>query len=141
MNRFDALAPHKPALRSIAEGSIADPGLLSSFLSSQAWMLNAAGVATDGIDGNARVLGLASIYASVFRTWLDDDDPGLARTMAVLDRRLRRGESTARTMDDVLAGCRRLAGLVTGGIFASRSNASGAGPAAGQSPGASAHTP
>ena len=34
----------------------------------------------------------ASTYASVFRVWLEDEDPGLARTMAALDRRLRRGE-------------------------------------------------
>ena len=36
--------------------------------------------------------GLGLTYASVFRVWLQDDDPGLARTMAALDRRLRRGE-------------------------------------------------
>ena len=38
--------------------------------------------------------GSASTYASVFRVWLEDDDPGLAKTMAALDRRLRRGERT-----------------------------------------------
>ena len=41
-----------------------------------------------------RVAGLGMIYASVFGIWLEDDDPGLARTMAALDRRLRRGERT-----------------------------------------------
>jgi hypothetical protein len=29
------------------------------------------------------------------RVWLDDDDPGLARTMAELDKRLRQAERTA----------------------------------------------
>ena len=45
------------------------------------------------------------------RTWLKDDDPGLARTMAALDRRLRRGEQTLSSIDafaekvcDVAAG-------------------------------------
>ena len=35
---------------------------------------------------------LASIYARVFRIWLDDDTPSLDRTMAALDRRLKAGE-------------------------------------------------
>ena len=39
-----------------------------------------------------RVAGLASIYAKVFRVWLDDSSPGLDRTMAALDRRLKAGE-------------------------------------------------
>ena len=58
------------------------------------WMLEAAGIGTDGAGGSLRVTGLAAVYASVFRTWLEDDDPGHARTMAALDRRLRRGERT-----------------------------------------------
>jgi hypothetical protein len=44
---------------------------------------------------------LAAIYAATFRTWLADDDPGLARTMAALDRRLRRGERTLNTLDEI----------------------------------------
>lgn len=114
MVRFDALVPHKDALKSIAADASADPALLPGFLASQAWMLNAAGVSTDGIEGNARVMGLASIYASVFRTWLEDDDVGMARTMAALDRRLRRGESTIQTVDGVLGAARRVVGMVTG---------------------------
>ena len=45
----------------------------------------------------------------MFRTWLDDDDAGLARTMAALDRRLRRGESTIKSFDDAVAGATRIA--------------------------------
>ena len=65
-------------------------------------MLHAAGIGTDGVEGGLKVAGLASVYASVFRTWLDDDDPGLARTMAALDRRLRRGERTYARIEDGL---------------------------------------
>jgi hypothetical protein len=39
-----------------------------------------------------RAQGLALLFASVLRTWVDDDDPGLARTMAALDRALARGQ-------------------------------------------------
>jgi hypothetical protein len=72
------------------------------------WMLEAAGIATDGATGGLRVTGLATVYASVFRTWLQDDDPGQARTMAALDRRLRRGERTLRNVEDVGAVLHRL---------------------------------
>jgi hypothetical protein len=47
-----------------------------------------------------RVPGLMSIYARAFDIWLEDDDPGLARTMAGLDSRLRRGERAMRRIDD-----------------------------------------
>ena len=57
--------------------------------------------------------GLASVYASVFRTWLDDDDPGLARTMAALDRRLRRGERTYARIEDGLDVLRRMIAMVS----------------------------
>jgi AcrR family transcriptional regulator len=101
MTRFDVLAPHRAALRSIHGSGSADLALAGPFLSSQHWMLEAAGIATEGSAGALRVAGLGVTYASVFRVWLEDDDPGLARTMAALDRRLRRGER-------VLGGLERL---------------------------------
>lgn len=101
MTRFDVLAPYKAALKSIYAGGSTDLGLAGPFLSSMHWMLQAAGIGTDGVGGGVRVTGLATIYASVFRTWLDDDDPGLSRTMAALDRRLRSGESTLRSVEQV----------------------------------------
>lgn len=107
MSRFDALSPYRAALRSISKSGALDPSLVGSFLSSQTWMLNAAGIETGGLAGAARIAGLASVYASVFHTWLEDDDPGLARTMAALDRRLRRGERTLKTMDDVMCAVGR----------------------------------
>ena len=115
MNRFDALEPYKPALRSIvrdAGSTLApDPALLRSVLASQHWMLQAAGVDTSGVGGAVRTLGLASVYASVFHTWLDDDDAGLARTMAALDRRLRRGEQNLAALDGLCGFAGRMTGL------------------------------
>jgi ubiquinone biosynthesis protein COQ9 len=92
MTRFDLLGPYKAALKSIHASGAADFALAGPYLSSQHWMLQAAGIGTDGATGALRVAGLAFTYASVFRVWLEDDDPGLARAMATLDRRLRRGE-------------------------------------------------
>lgn len=102
MSRFDVLAPHKAALRSVARDAVPEPALAGPMLASQRWMLEAAGIGTGGLEGTAKVLGLATVYASVLRTWLGDDDPGHSRTMAALDRRLRRGE---RTLDRVEAMC------------------------------------
>ena len=109
MTRFDILAPHKAALKSIYASGGADFSLAAPYLASQHWMLQAAGISTEGAGGALRVAGLALAYASVFRTWLDDDDPGHARTMAALDRRLRRGERTMQSIDSVTTTLNRLA--------------------------------
>lgn len=118
MSRFDVMAPYRPALNSIAATWTLEPALLRALSQSQAWMLRAADIQADGLDGQLRATGLGAVYGSVFRTWLKDDDPGLARTMAALDRRLRRGEEMLSSIDtfakrvcDVAAGfnnaCRR----------------------------------
>ena len=114
MCRFDVLAPYKPALRSIVEGAMPEPAQMRPWLVSQRWMLEAAGVSGAGAEGALKVMGLATVYASVFRTWLADDDPGHARTMAALDRRLRRGERTLGRLDAVCSGLMRVASAVTG---------------------------
>lgn len=120
MRRLDALEPHKVAIRSIVADIGLSPELIRPTLASQAWMLQAAGINTDGIKGNLRVTGLAALYASVLRTWLKDDDPGLAHTMAVLDRGLRRGESSLATVDGAVSTVRRMGKAFTSALRASR---------------------
>jgi AcrR family transcriptional regulator len=109
MSRFDVLTAYKPALKSIAASWTLDPSVACAVGQSQAWMLRAAGIRAEGIEGQARAAGLAAVYASVYRTWLSDDDPGLAKTMAALDRQLRRGERVLQEVDGVFA---KLCGLV-----------------------------
>jgi len=121
MSRFDALGPYRIALKSIAGSGFADIGHLRAVMNAQHWMLAAAGVNTDGPVGVARTAGLATVYASVFRTWLDDEDPGFSRTMAALDRRLRRGESALNRMDEVCTGAHRLVTAILPSIFGRRS--------------------
>ena len=104
MRRLDVLGPYRSALASITRSAVPDPHSLRSYLCSQHWMLQAAGVRTAGIGGGVRLAGLAGVYAQVFRTWLNDEDPGLARTMAALDRRLRRGESWLMRVDEACQG-------------------------------------
>ncbi len=112
MARIDVLAPYKDALKSIAAARPFDLDLARRVMASQAWMLHAAGVRTDGVLGRSRVAGLASVYTSVMQTWLEDDDPGTARTMAALDRRLKRGEQSMRMLGDVVEGTDRMASRV-----------------------------
>jgi ubiquinone biosynthesis protein COQ9 len=128
MARFDVLAPYKDALKSIAAARPFDLDLARRAMASQAWMLHAAGVRTDGVLGRSRVAGLASVYTSVMQTWLDDDDPGTARTMAALDRRLKRGEQSMRMLGDVVEGTDRVASRIMRvfGCGAKRETKSGA---------------
>jgi AcrR family transcriptional regulator len=109
MARLDVLVPYKEALKNIAAARPFDMELVRRTMASQAWMLHAAGVRTDGVLGTSRVTGLASVYASVMQTWLEDDDPGSARTMAALDRRLKRGEQSMRMLTDIVEGADQIA--------------------------------
>lgn len=112
MSRFDVLAPYKAAMKSAYDGGALDASLLKSLMRSQTVMLQAAGINTEGAPGQVRVAGLASVFTRTFHTWLGDTDPGMARTMAFLDRQLRSGErsleflgglcSTARRFTDIL---------------------------------------
>lgn len=92
MRRFDALQPHRQALRSILRGSVGDPATLlaaPALLRSMAWMLEAAGIGAGGWRGALRVHVMTGVYLTVLRVFLSDDSPDLAATMAALDRRLR----------------------------------------------------
>jgi AcrR family transcriptional regulator len=94
MRRFDALKPHRAAIRAILRDSVGDPRALCGapmFLNSMAWMLEAAGISAAGWRGPMRVFALAGIYGAVFREFLGDDSEDLAKTMAALDRRLKSG--------------------------------------------------
>lgn len=96
MRRFDALAPYKPAIGSILRDVACDPATAlctaPGFLHSMAWTLEAAGIGSAGIGGRIRTKGLAVIYLSALKVWLNDDSSDLAQTLAHLDRRLRQAE-------------------------------------------------
>jgi AcrR family transcriptional regulator len=96
MRRFDALQPHRAALRVILRDSVGDPAALMAgpaMLRSMAWMLEAAGVSAAGWRGALRTQLLAGLYLWMMREFIDDDTADLAKTMAALDRRLRRAQS------------------------------------------------
>lgn len=99
MQRFDALKPHKAAVEAILADAGRDPLAmlcdLPRFMPSMAWMLEAAGINSSGCAGALRAKGLACVYLSTLRVWLNDETPDMARTMAALDKRLRYAERLA----------------------------------------------
>lgn len=99
MERFDALAPHKAALAEIAKDSFVDPGalcFLPRMARSMTRTLEAAGIPVAGMIGKLQIKALGVIYADAFRVWLGDESQDLAKTMAALDRGLRRAEKAMR---------------------------------------------
>ena len=96
MARFDALRPHRGAVRSIVHALSRSPAdllrLRDAGMRSMVWTLEAAGIETGGQIGVLRAQGLSLVFARTLRVWLEDDDPGMAKTMVALDRRLREGE-------------------------------------------------
>lgn len=113
MRRFEALRPHKSGIEAIVRDCGSDPlALLCSgprLKRSLAWMLEAAGISSQGLLGALRVKGLAVVYLSTMRRWFADDTADMSRTMAALDKALRRAEG--------LAGlCRRLKGGAARGM-------------------------
>jgi AcrR family transcriptional regulator len=103
MRRLEVLTPHKAAVRSLTRSALRNPALAFALnglaVRSQQWMLTAADIGAAGPRGMVRAQGLALLFAQVLRTWVDDDDPGLAKTMAALDRALARGQRWSGFLD------------------------------------------
>jgi AcrR family transcriptional regulator len=105
MRRIELLEPRKAAVRSLMRSCRRQPGLALALnglaVRSQHWMLTAADLDAGGPRGAVRAQGLALLFASVLRTWVHDDDPGHARTMAALDRALARGQRLSGFLDNI----------------------------------------
>jgi len=105
MRRLEAMAPHRDAVRSLLRSAMRNPPLALALnglaVRSQQWMLTAAGINASSPRGLLRAQGLALLFGSVLRVWTRDDDPGLARTMAALDRALARGQRFTGLLDDL----------------------------------------
>ena len=99
MRRFDALQPHREAVRRIRAGVMRDPAASAAMMRqlgcSMAWMLEAAGLASDGVPGKIRIAGLTAIWLRCTATWVDDETADMSRTMAELDRALKRADRWA----------------------------------------------
>ncbi|PCJ60349.1 MAG: TetR family transcriptional regulator [Rhodospirillaceae bacterium] len=96
MRRFDALAPYKKGIAAVLKDVICDPTALGlgacRYFLSMTWMLEGAGISTAGLHGMLRVKGLSILYFAVLQVWLDDSAEDQGKTMAALDRWLKRAE-------------------------------------------------
>lgn len=101
--RLEMHAPHKQAIHNLGRAARRDPlfalELNRIVATSMVWMLAASGIPAEGARGMMRAQALALIWARVLRVWLSDDDPGLAKTMAALDKHLREAERAAKRLD------------------------------------------
>ena len=106
MRRIETLTPHKEAVRSILSSARRNPGLAFALngmaLRSQKWMLEAAGISASGPRGMLRAQGAALLFARVVGVWLDEDE-GVDRTMAALDRGLASAERWDGFLGDLCA--------------------------------------
>jgi AcrR family transcriptional regulator len=103
MRRLEAMAPYREGVREAAAWLRRDPAAALAMnrvvIGSMRFMLEAAGIEAEGAAGSVKLQGLALAWARVIAVWLDDDEPGLSKTMAELDRELTRGERAVASVD------------------------------------------
>ena len=117
MRRLEAMAPYREGLRETRAWLKREPtaalAMNQIVLGSMRFMLEAADIDLESSAASAiKLQGLALAWARIVKVWLDDDDPGLSKTMAELDRELTRGEQAVARVDrlnDFAAPLRALA--------------------------------
>lgn len=99
MERFDVLNEDREGIIAILKNLRCDPKealIAVPYLGrSMAWMLEAAKIPATGWRGAARVAGLAAVYLATIRTWMKDDSADMPKTMAALDKHLKKAEKIA----------------------------------------------
>ena len=96
MRRFEAMEPHRAAVVAMEVGQDRDPILLAAahqrHVRCAKWVLALAGLEADGMTGQARGQGLGVISGPARAAWRGDEAGDFAKTMASLDKNLRRAE-------------------------------------------------
>ena len=102
--RLDALAPYRDALASIARWSAKDPlsaaALNRETVNSMRFMLEAAGIDSEGPAATLKLQGLAFAWRKVQHAWFDDPDGDIEGAALALDRELARGEKFVDRAED-----------------------------------------
>jgi AcrR family transcriptional regulator len=108
MQRFDALAPYKQALRSIARSIDKEPATLLALngvaLNSQRFMLEAAGIHCHGPLGALKLQASVLLFQRVMKTWLQDHSEDQSKTLKALDEELGRAEMISGRMKSLNDG-------------------------------------
>jgi AcrR family transcriptional regulator len=111
MRRYDALRPHRDALRAIRRAGSGDPllalALGPSLRRSMSAMLEAASLSSEGLSGALRQNGLLAIHYAVSRVFDRDESLDLSKTMAALDSRLKMAEKWSQLFERVAVSRQR----------------------------------
>jgi len=104
MRRFEALTPHRAAIRAILNDTFGDPlAALTGLCAVQRSMsltLEAAGTSASGPIGRLRTKALSVLYLRTLYDWLQIVDGNDERIMTQLDKALARAERIATSMAD-----------------------------------------
>jgi AcrR family transcriptional regulator len=99
MRRLEALQPFRPGLTRLARDARCEPCLLllgaCRLDRSLAWLQDAAGLPRHGLRARLARRALAVAHLQTIRVWLHDEADDMGRTMAELDKQLRRLETIA----------------------------------------------
>jgi AcrR family transcriptional regulator len=117
IKRLEIMQPYRPVIGSVLKRRIGDPGeaavLLQSVAATVGWIAAAAKVEEEPAWQALGRIGLGRAYVKAVTAWVADDDPGLSRTMAALDRALRDWAAfsqRAGTVTAVIGGLAKAAG-------------------------------
>ena len=92
MTRFDVAANYKGAIRRLWQNPLLAISTAPQGVHSMVWMLEAAQIDVSGAAGVIKAQLFGVFYLTAVNTWLHDESPDLAETMAYIDRGLERLE-------------------------------------------------
>jgi ubiquinone biosynthesis protein COQ9 len=94
MARFEASKPYKLALRRMWDEGFRHPQLIVAYFplgfNSMVWILEAAGMHHPGFMGLIQVKAFGVLYLKLTHTWLEDQNEDLSKTMAEVDKNIKR---------------------------------------------------
>jgi AcrR family transcriptional regulator len=99
MRRLEALVPYRAGLARLARDARADPCVVlltaCRLERSLIWLQDIAGLRHRGLRARLARRALSVAYLQTMRVWLTDEGADLGRTMAELDKQLRRVQNVA----------------------------------------------
>jgi len=97
MRRFEAMEAHRFAVVALdrVQDGLGQAAAFARAGRTARWLLTLAGETVDGVDGVAKVQGLAVVLTRAHAAWKNDTDGDFTRTMAALDKGLRDAETWA----------------------------------------------
>ena len=99
MRRLEALVPYRAGLKRLARDGRADPCVVlftaARLERSFVWLQDAAGLRCHGLRASLARRALGVAYLRAMQVWFEDEGADLGKTMAELDKQLRRVQNIA----------------------------------------------